>query len=124
MKLKDLKAAGAFVEAAPVKKTIQWDRGQLDAEEKPVIDEFTVLVKRQSFGVIEKLYAPAEGEDEVAVAKRSRNAKLISECVLLGEQGDEQIPYEDALNLEPNLAFALLNAVHEVNGIGKGAAKN
>lgn len=122
MKLKELKAAGAFVEAAPVKKPIKWPH--LDENGDPVTDEFTVLVKRQSFAVIEKLYAPGEGEDEAAVAKRSRNAKLISECVLLGEKGDEQIPYEDALNLEPNLAFALLNAVHEVNGLGKAAAKN
>lgn len=124
MNLNDLKAAGAFVEAAPVKKTIQWNRGQLDAKKKPVIDEFTVLVKRQSFAVVEQLYAPAAGEDEAALAKRSRNAKLISECVLLGETGDEQIPYEDALNLEPNLAFALLKVVHEVNGLGKAEAKN
>lgn len=124
MNLNDLKAAGAFVEAAPVKKTIQWNRGQLDAKNKPMIDEFTVLVKRQSFAVVEQLYAPGEGENEATVAKRSRNAKLISECVLLGEKGEEQIPYEDALNLEPNLAFALLNAVHEVNGLGKAEAKN
>ncbi len=122
MKLNDLKAAGAFVEAAPVKKFVTW--AHLDEKGKPITDKFTVLVKRQSFEVIEKLYAPAEGEDEASLAKRSRNAKLISECVLLGEQGDEQIPYEDALRLEPNLAFALLNAVHEVNGIGKAAAKN
>ncbi|ONN70656.1 phage tail assembly chaperone family protein, TAC [Pseudomonas oryzihabitans] len=124
MNLNDLKAAGAFVEAAPVKKTIQWNRGQLDAKNKPMIDEFTVLVKRQSFAVVEQLYAPAAGEDEATLAKRSRNAKLISECVLLGEKGDEQIPYEDALNLEPNLAFALLKVVHEVNGLGKAEAKN
>lgn len=124
MNLNDLKAAGAFVEAAPVKKTIQWNRGQLDAKNKPMIDEFTVLVKRQSFAVVEQLYTPAAGEDEAALAKRSRNAKLISECVLLGEKGDEQIPYEDALNLEPNLAFALLKVVHEVNGLGKAEAKN
>lgn len=122
MKLKDLKAAGAFVEAAPVKKSVTWVH--LDENGDPITDEFTVLVKRQSFAVVEQLYSPAEGEDEAALAKRSRNAKLISECVLLGEKGDEQIPYEDALNLEPNLAFALLKVVHEVNGLGKAEAKN
>ncbi|WP_295460503.1 phage tail assembly chaperone family protein, TAC [uncultured Pseudomonas sp.] len=122
MKLKELKAAGAFVEAAPVKKPIKWPH--LDENGDPVTDEFTVLVKRQSFAVIENLYSPDAGEGEADVAKRSRNAKLISECVLLGEKGEEQIPYEDARNLEPNLAFALLNAVHEVNGLGKTAAKN
>ena len=122
MNLNDLKAAGAFVEAAPVKKPVTGVH--LDENGDPITDKFTVLVKRQSFSVVEQLYTPAEGEDEAALAKRSRNAKLISECVLLGEKGDEQIPYEDALNLEPNLAFALLKVVHEVNGLGKAEAKN
>ena len=49
MNLNDLKAAGAFVEAAPVQKTMQWNRVQLDAKKKPMIDEFTLMVMLQSF---------------------------------------------------------------------------
>lgn len=50
-------------------------------------------IRRQSFGVIERLFAPGEAE-------QSRNAKYISGSVLLGEEGTEPLTYEDAFNLD------------------------
>lgn len=114
MNLQELKAKGGLVESAPVLKPITWTHEGEDGQ--LVTDDFTVLVKRQSFAVIERLYAPEEQE-------RSRNTKLIAECVLFGEEGDERLTYEQAQDLQPGLAFLLLAAVHEVNGTGQ-TAKN
>ena len=116
MNLKQLKAKGGVVDATLVKKEVTWKH--VDSKtKKEVTDKFTVHVRRQSFGVIERLFAPGEAE-------QSRNAKYISACVLLGAEADETMSYEDAFSLEASLGFAILNAVNEANGTGKDQAKN
>ena len=116
MNLKQLKAKGGIVDGALVKKEVTWAHLDLKTG-KAVTDKFTVHVRRQSFGVIERLFAPDEAE-------QSRNAKYISASVLLGAEGDDVLSYEDAFNLESSLGFAILTAVNEANGTGKEQVKN
>ena len=116
MNLQQLKAKGGIVDGALVKKEVTWFHPD-PVTGKEVTETFDVHIRRQSFGVIERLFAPGEAE-------QSRNAKYISGSVLLGEGGTEPLTYEDAFNLESSLGFAILNAVNEANGTGKEQAKN
>jgi hypothetical protein len=103
MNLKELKAKGALVAQAPVKKSVTWKApdGELT---------FDVHVKRMAFGDWERLFL-ADDKD-----KRSRSAQILSECVRLGDKADEPLSYVDAYQLEPSLARVLIEAVNEVNG--------
>lgn len=116
MNLKQLKAKGGIVDGALVKKEVTWVHAD-HATGKDVADKFTVHIRRQSFGVIERLFAPDEAE-------QSRNAKYIAASVLLGDDGNEALSYEDAFSLESSLGFAILAAVNEANGTGKKPVKN
>ena len=113
MNLKQLKQAGAFVSAEPVAKEVVWSHKN-DAGEV-VEDRFTVYIKRQSFGTIEQLWS---GDSD-----RSRSATFISASVLLGEER-ESMSYEDAYQLDPSLAHALVKAINEVNKTGQEPPKN
>ena len=115
MNLTELKAAGGLVGGAMVKKAVVWKHE--DAKGKPVTDKFSIFVMPQSFGMIEKLFSASDSE-------QSRNAKYISTCVTLGENGEEAISYEDAYRLNPGLGWAILAAVHEVNNTGADRSKN
>ncbi|AZE65662.1 phage tail assembly chaperone family protein, TAC [Pseudomonas synxantha] len=115
MNLTELKAAGGLVGGAMVKKAVVWKHE--DAKGKPVTDKFSIFVMPQSFGMIEKLFSANEPQE-------SRNAKYISTCVTLGENGEEAISYEDAYRLNPGLGWAILAAVHEVNNTGADRTKN
>lgn len=111
MNLNDLKAAGGFVAPKPVKKRIKWERKGEDTV------EFDVHIRRASFGSMERVMTAALDE-------RSRSATLLSEVLLLGENGDEPISYEDAYQLHPGLATLLLNAAREVNQPPEADEKN
>lgn len=116
MNLKQLKAKGGIVDAQPVKKDISWTH--LDSKTgKQVTDTFTVYIRRQSFGVIERLFSQGE-------SAQSRNASYLAASVSLGAEGDEALSYDDAFGLEPSLGFVILNAVNEVNGTQGGGAKS
>lgn len=116
MNLKQLKAKGGIVDGALVKKEVTWAHAD-PVTGKDVTEKFDVHVRRQSFGVIERLFSPGEAE-------QSRNAKYIAASVFLGEEGAEALSYEDAFSLESSLGFAILTAVNEANGTGKDQAKN
>ncbi|MGO2452581.1 phage tail assembly chaperone family protein, TAC [Pseudomonas taetrolens] len=116
MNLKQLKAKGGIIDVALIKKEVIWVHADPKTGEE-VTDKFTVHVRRQSFGVIERLFSPDEAE-------QSRNAKYIAASVLLGNDGSEAISYEDAFSLESSLGFAILTAVNEANGTGKKPVKN
>jgi hypothetical protein len=105
MKLAELKAAGGFVPSAPIKKSVTWKRKGHD----DVV--FDVRVKRQSFGMIERTFMT--GDDD-----RSNSAAYIADSILLGDKGSEAMTYEDAYQLEPSLAKALIDAINAVNGTG------
>lgn len=105
MNLEQLTALGAFVSKEPVKRSVTWVR-TVDGEEKS--DTFDVYVKRMSFGDVERLFLV---EDE----KRSKMARYLSECLLLGEE-KTPITYEQAYRLDVSFARVLTDAVGEVNG--------
>lgn len=104
MNLQQLIEKGGFVEAAPVKMSVTWTRQGKAGED--LTDQFDVWVRRRSFGTFERV--ASLGED------RSRSAKMLSECVLLGDAQDA-ISYEQAYQLEPSLAMALIKAVKEAS---------
>lgn len=110
MNLKQLKAKGGIVDGQPIRKEVSWTH--LDHRSgNEVTDTFTLHIRRQSFGVIERLFTQGE-------STHSRNASYLAACVTLGAQGMETLSYDDAYSLEPSLGFLLLNAVNEVNGTG------
>lgn len=114
MNLAALRARGGFVPLEPVPKEVTWKHTNDEGVE--VEDTFTVFIKRQSFGTIEQLFT-AEGD-------RSKSAAYISQTVRLGEKGKDAISYDDAFQLDPGLAGALINAINEVNGTGRTEPKN
>lgn len=116
MDLKKLRDMGGIVPSAPVKTEVSWTHV---AEGGEVTDTFTVHIKKHSFGTIERLFA-VDGADP----ERSRAAVLISESVMLGDDGSERISYEDAFQLDAGLAKVLMDAISAVNGTGGAAAKN
>lgn len=106
MNLAQLKAKGAVIDSAPVRKTITWKHTDEKGDE--VTDSFDVWVLRMSFGVIDRLSNAEQSE-------RSRNAELISASVRLGDNADEVMPYDIAYRLHTSLAIELVRAVSEVN---------
>ena len=96
MNLDEIRNAGGFVSADPVLINIEW-KGY----------SFDVFVKQFSFADVESLYT-FDG--------RSQTAKLISTAILLGED-QEAITYEDACQLDVELATKLLEALNQVNGL-------
>jgi hypothetical protein len=117
MKLQDLKDKGGFVPSAPVPVEVTWTRAGPDGAE--VSDTFTIHVKRQSFGAIERLLLVDDKDKD-----RSQSARFIAETVCLGEKGKEAISYADAYALEPSLAGVFLKAINEVNGTARAEPKN
>lgn len=116
MRLKELRAKGAFITAGPISKEIEWSHFD-EAAQAVVTDKFTVHVRRHSFGTISR--ALANGED------RATAASLIAESILLGDKADEVLSPADAFNLDPGLATAFIKAINEVNGLAERVgAKN
>lgn len=114
MNLQDLIAKGGFVDAAPIKKEVEWTRPGPDGVE--VTDTFTIFVKKQSFGSIEVIY----GNE----TDKSKMSKYISESVRLGDEGQDAIPYDQAMLLDPGLGAVFIKAVNEVNGLDRKKPKN
>lgn len=96
MDLAALKAAGAFVAPEPIKETVTWNGHTFDVWIKPV-----------SFADSEKMLAAMASGDA------ARGALVLSKSILLGDN-KEPLSYEDALNLEPSLGMALVQAVQKV----------
>lgn len=102
--LKDFREAGGFRSGKPIEREIRF---KLDDGAEHVA---TIHVKRLSVGETERAFLDAVGSD------LSRAAKIISECVTLGEKGQEKIPPAEADKLHPQLAKAMIDAITEVNG--------
>jgi hypothetical protein len=106
MDLKNLKAVGGVVSTDLVKCAVTWER---EGEEALTFD---IFVRRLSFGDVERVL-----RDEAR--GHSRAASLIAAAVRLGDEGADQLSYDDAFQLKPTLAKAFANAVSEVNELGK-----
>lgn len=96
MNLAEIRNAGGFVSAEPVKVEIKWKEHTFD-----------VWVKLLSFGDVETLHASDD---------RSRFARMISTSILMGED-KEEITYEDAFRLNAGLAMKLIAALNSVNNV-------
>lgn len=106
MKLEQLIARGGFVSPEPVKVHVKWERPDPETGET-LTDEFDVFVMRRSFGSVERLFT--NGDD------KSKSALLLSECIRLGENGEERLSYEQAYQLDPSLASELIGAYNSVH---------
>lgn len=115
MDLKTLREKGGIVPSAPVKQEVTWEHKAEDGSD--LTDTFTVFIRRLSCGVIDRIRSAARDEAK-GEAVLSERALIISEAVLLGEDGSERLSYEDADALEPSLAAALTAAVNAVNSGG------
>lgn len=95
MNLQKLRESGGIVPSEPIKKAVKWRN-----------DTFNVFVVRQSFGSVEQLVQGLDG--------RSRSAALIASFIRLGDDAAEQMSYEDAYQLHPELAGEFVRVVNEV----------
>lgn len=109
--LKELQAKGGFVSAVPVVKNIKWKGTDPGTGEKIDYDA-DIHIRRLSVGDHEALFL---GVDD----GKSRTAKLISTAVTLGKEGKEKLSFEQAYQLDPGLAGAMLEAFNEVNSAKK-----
>jgi len=142
MDIKTLEKMGGIVSSEPVLVEVKWDDripvpdtsgrnptrtvraddgGHL-VEPNPEWDEtyigemstFQVRIKQLSYGDVERIRSqPIDPEKP----NRSANALLIAESVLVGEEGDDQFTYEQAYQLKPTLAAALLKAIGESTAV-------
>jgi len=116
MNLDDLKKKGGVIADAFVKKDVTWTRldpaapksGKPTGKPKMLTDKFVVHIRRHAFGVMESMF---NGGDD----QKYRNARYLAASVFFGPDGEEELPFEDAVNLDPGLGVALLQAVNEVN---------
>jgi hypothetical protein len=103
--LDELRQLGGFVSDRKVEREITFS---IDGEGP---NTATIFVKKLSVGEHERIFLSPELDDE----RRSRMALMISECVSLGESGDEAIPFREAYTLHPDLANAMIKAIGSVN---------
>ena len=113
MDLQRLNEMGGFVPQVPVAREVSWTRPGPDGED--VTDTFNVRVLKLSAGDVERLWA-----DVGRQMSQSYAATLISKTILLGDDGDTQLSYEDAFRMDPSLAETLLeDAVYPVNPLNR-----
>lgn len=102
MDLERLKQAGGLVSDELAKKQGRWER--VDGE----VFEFEFFVRRASYGEVRKLGITPSG--------LVGEALMIAACIRLGDDGSEQLTYDQAYNLDPALASVFLNAIGEEHG--------
>jgi hypothetical protein len=114
MDFAELQKIGGFVPSEPLKTDVTWTPPEGDQV------TFAVHVKRLSAGALERLWSENRKD-------RSHSAALIADAVTLGEKGEERLSYEQAFQLAPSLATALLDCIDRINPQKKqtvAAAKN
>jgi len=106
MNIEQLTALGGVISAAAVPEEITWIRE--DESGGLLTDSFLIHVKQLAYGDIEQFRNAQANKKDLS---RSYAAHLISLGVRLGENGEEQLTYEQAYQLHPTLAGAMLAKV-------------
>jgi hypothetical protein len=117
MDLKQLQELGGFVPKLPIKRPVTWQPVNDDGTPKGDELTFDVFIRKLSFGALERLF------DDKQPIDRQRMSAYIADAVSLGDEGKQRISYQQAMELEPTLATALMNAVGEVNSVKKQEVK-
>ncbi len=107
MKISELEELGAFVPEEVVTRTVEWHTSNDEGE--PVTHTFKVGIRKLSYGVIESATVDPEN------IKKSFNSWLIAATVV--DNGEPVFTYEQAYQLIPGLASALLDQVRDVVGM-------
>jgi hypothetical protein len=110
--LQELIDLNAFIPDSLVQRQITFKLEE-GGEEKT----FDIYVRRLNIAAHERIWGGGL-TDEV-----SKTARLLSEAIRLGPNGEEKLPYEKAVELHPNIALAMSQAINEVNGT-KAERKN
>lgn len=118
MKLEELRQRGGLLTMTPIPKKVTWKHTGPDGEE--IEDEFEIHVILKSAGSIDRYRSEMKKREEDG---DSVVALFISSFVRLGVDGKEEISYEDAYALHPDLANVFFAALSEVNKLG-GEVKN
>lgn len=113
MNLQQLQDKGGFVKKDLIKTAVEW------AHEDPVsgemvTDTFDIFVKPASFGDVKRAISDNDKEMQ---------CHLLAACVRLGEEGEEELTYEQAYQLETSLGLALIEAVNKAIGFGADQKK-
>lgn len=115
MKVKDLKNKGGFVPTAPVVKEVTWVHTDDDGVEHS--DTFTIHVKKHSFAAMQQLRESVSKDKDLL-------SLMIHKSITLGENGEEELSYVDAYQLETSLAGVFITAINEVAGVKRADPKN
>lgn len=110
MDTKQLRAKGAFIATDMEPVEVSWTHADPESGEE-MTDTFTVFVRRLSAGWLDRVFA----RTRVGGPGISRTAALISEGIGFGEGGAERLTYEEAFQLDFDLANELANAFNKVN---------
>jgi hypothetical protein len=115
--LSKLQELGAFIPRTEETEEITWTRKGPDGQDVSTI--LSARIRRLSGGATEQLYSEINKHPD-----RASVATVIQQVVLLGDEGETALSYQQAYDLEGNLQMALYRAVQKVNPLVGVAAKN
>lgn len=118
MNLETLLAKGTVKSADLVKKPMVWEH--LDPESGETIkEEFDVFVVANiTFASQDRILLGGQQKGD-----SSQMARVISERIRLGDKAEEQMTFEQAANLDPDLGWLLIGAIREVAAEKEAAKK-
>ena len=118
MKLADLNAQGAFVDSSliPVTKTWLHVRANGKGEAEIAEDEVKFFVRRASHTQFKRAMAGMPEGAREKVEGLDPECLLVCACIRLGDDGEEQLTYEQAESLEPALFKLFIDSVNDTYG--------
>lgn len=118
MKLDDLQKNGAFVDSSLIPQQAVWQRIGANDDGEPVMveDEVQFFVRRASHSQFKRAMAGIPEGQVRAQEGLDPECLLICACIRLGENGEEQMSYEQADSLEPALFKLFIDAVNQTYG--------
>jgi hypothetical protein len=117
LSLESLAGNGGIVDTRLVKVTKAWKRFDEKAGET-VEDDVSFFVRRGSYGDFARTRADSEKAGVLP------DVLMVAMCVRLGEDGGEQMTYEQASSLDPSLFAVFRDAVYEAYDGAKADPKH